>query len=77
MALNRPKKGLLLGLPWWRSGLGSGVVTATALVATVVRVQSLALELPYAVDAAPPPKKRFFPIIGYFKILSIVPCAIQ
>ena len=43
---------MIIGVPWWHSDQGFGVVTAVAWDTAVVRVQFLARELPHAVGAA-------------------------
>ena len=43
---------LILGVSWWPSSLGSGIVTAVAWVTAMVQVPSLAQELLHATGMA-------------------------
>ena len=58
-------RSMTTGVPWWPSSQGSGIVTAVAWVAALVRVQILAQEDPHTkgVASTPAPKKPL--ICGY------------
>ena len=55
---------LILGVSWWPSSLGSGIVTAVAWVTAMVQVPSLAQELLHATGMAQ--KKNIYIYICVF-----------